>query len=94
MCWLRGGRRHYDEIFSHTTTTQQSNCVGLQEAVGCAREQEAEAPADGRHQHDRWHSHWCTSADVLENKRRSVTRDDTITNRQMWRDKWRMVDER
>jgi hypothetical protein len=67
-------------IFSCTTTTQQSNCVKLQEAVGCIREQEAEAPADARQWGDRWRSHRWTRAEALDNKRGGVTRDDVTTN--------------
>ena len=69
-------------IFSRTTATQQSTCVGLQEAVGCAREQEAEALADVRWLRDRWRSFrcWWTRVEMLKNKRRSVTRDDVTTN--------------
>jgi len=67
-------------IFSCTPTTQQSTCVGLQEAVGCAREQEADAPSDGRRWRNRWRSCRWTRAEELENKRRSVTKDDATTN--------------
>ena len=66
------------------TTTQQSNCVELQEAVRCIREQEAEAPADARRWRDRWCSHrwrWTrTRVEAPDNKRRNVTRDDVRTN--------------
>ena len=63
-----------------TTTTQQSTCAKLQKAVGCAGEQEAEVPADGRLWSNKWHSYPWTRVEALENKRRSVTRDDLITN--------------